>query len=183
MLSIKAVLGPHEFGLRIWLGAQGGSELSTGREDFAGGNTVLPTLSEGLVIQLSDFEVENATLKGDYLRQVVEFVIGGVPTVLEVRFMCMFMSLGRILLDGSVSTNLLDPMRHQVDLRKVEVGIQLLGIRYPVADIIPPGVHFAPLLGWHPSFSKWFRVYLSLLYEFHSQGIGFGLRLFAGSPE
>jgi hypothetical protein len=50
-------------------------------------------------------------------------VIGGVPTVLEVRFMCFFKVLGRILLQGSVSTNLLDPMRHQVDLRKVEVGI------------------------------------------------------------
>ena len=49
-------------------------------------------------IELSDFEAENATLKGDYLRQVVEIVIGGVPTVLEVCFMCLFMSLGRILL-------------------------------------------------------------------------------------
>ena len=74
-------------------------------------------------IELSDFEAENATLKGDYLRQEVEIVIGGVPTVLEVRFMCLFMSLGRILLHGSVSTNLFGPMRHQVDLRKVEVGI------------------------------------------------------------
>jgi hypothetical protein len=33
------------------------------------------------------------------------------------------MSLGRLLLQGSVSTNLFDPMRHQVDLQKVEVGI------------------------------------------------------------
>jgi hypothetical protein len=40
------------------------------------------------VIELSDFEVENAMLKGNYLRQVVEIVIGGVPTVLEIRFMC-----------------------------------------------------------------------------------------------
>jgi hypothetical protein len=49
-------------------------------------------------IELSNFEAENATLKGDYLWQVVEIVIGGVPTVLEVRFMCLFMSLSRILL-------------------------------------------------------------------------------------
>ena len=84
---------------------------------------MLLMLSEGLEIELSDFEAENATLKGDYLWQVVEIVIGGVPTVLEVRFMCLFMSLGRILLLGSVSTNLFGPMRHQVDLRKVEVGI------------------------------------------------------------
>jgi len=76
-----------------------------------------------LDIELSDFEAENATLKGDYLRQVVEIVIGGVPNVLEIRFMCLFVSLGRILLQGSVSTNLVDPVRHQVDLRKVEVGI------------------------------------------------------------
>jgi hypothetical protein len=76
-----------------------------------------------LEIELSDLEPENATLKGDYLRQVVEIVIGGVPTILEIRFMCLFMSLGRILLQGSVSTNLFDPVRHQVELEKVEVGI------------------------------------------------------------
>ena len=93
-------------------GGSGGSQISTRMEDFAGGSAVLPTLSEGLEIELSDFEAENATLKGDYLWQVVEIVIGGIPTVLEVRFMCGFMSLGRLLLQGSVSTNLFDPMRH-----------------------------------------------------------------------
>ena len=62
-------------------------------------------------------------LKGDYLLQVVEIVIGGIPTVLEVHFMCLFMSLGRIMLQGSVSTHLFDPMGHLVDLWKVEVGI------------------------------------------------------------
>jgi len=164
-------------------GSPGGSQISTRREDVAGSSAVLLTMSEGLEIELSDFEAENATLKGDYLRQVVEIVIGGVPTVLEVRFMCLFMSLGRILLQGSVTTNLFDPMRHQVALRKVEVGIQLLGNIYLVADMIAPGIHFAPLLGRRPSFSICFLVYLSLLHEFHSQGTGFGLRLFAGSPE
>jgi len=118
-----AVLGSHEFRLRIWLRAQGGSQISTGREDFTGGSAVLSTLSERLEIELSDFEAENGTLKGEYLQQVVEIVIAGVPTVLEIRFMCLFISLGRILLQGSVSTNLFDPVRHQVDLRKVEVGI------------------------------------------------------------
>jgi hypothetical protein len=92
-------------------------------EDFAGGSTVLPTLSEGLEIELSDLQAENATLKVDYLWQVVEIVIGGVPTVFEVGFMCLFMSLGRILLEGSVSTNLFGPMKYQEDHRKVEVGI------------------------------------------------------------
>jgi hypothetical protein len=36
-------------------------------EGFAGGSAVLPMLSEGLEIELSDFEAENATLKGDYM--------------------------------------------------------------------------------------------------------------------
>ena len=97
--------------------------MSTGKEDFAGGIPVLPLLSEGLEIELSDFEAEDATLKGDYLWQVIETMIGGVPNVLEVHFMFLFMFLGRMLLQGSVSTNLFGPMRHQVYLRKVEVGI------------------------------------------------------------
>ena len=105
------------------MGAQAGSQISTGREDFAGGSAVLPTLSKGLEIELSDFEAENETLKGDYLWQVVEIVIAGVPTVLEVGFMCLIMSLGRKPLQGSVSTNLFGLMGHQVDFRKVEVGI------------------------------------------------------------
>jgi len=105
------------------VGALRGSQISTGREDFAGCSAVLLTLSEGLEIELSNFEADDATLKGDYLWQVVEIVIGGIPTVLEVRFMSLFMSVGRILLQGSISTNLFGPMRHQLDLRKVEVGI------------------------------------------------------------
>jgi len=110
MLSITAVLRSHEFGICIRLGAQGGSQISTGREDFAGGRAVLSTLSKGLEFELSDFEAENATLKGDYLRQVVEIVIGGVPTVLEVCLMYLFMPLGRIRLQGSVSTILFNPV-------------------------------------------------------------------------
>jgi hypothetical protein len=62
-------------------------------------------LSEGLEIELSDFQAENAMLKGDYLRQVDDIVIGGIPTVLEVRFMYLFMSLGRILWQGFVMRN------------------------------------------------------------------------------
>jgi len=138
-----------------------GSQISAGRQDFAGGSTVLSTLSEGWEIELSDVEAENAMLKGDYLRQVVEIVIGGIPTVLEIRFMCLFMSLGRILLQGSVWKGLFDPVRHQVDLRKVEDGIYLLGNIYVVADIIPPGIHFAPLPGRRPCFSMCFLVYLA----------------------
>jgi len=40
-------------------------------------------LSEGLEIEISHFEAENVTLKGNYLWQVVEIVIGGDPTVLD----------------------------------------------------------------------------------------------------
>ena len=97
--------------------------------------------------------------------------------------MCLFMSLGRILLQRSGSTNLFDPMRHQVDLVKVEVGIQPLGNIYLVADKIPRGIDFTQLLGWRPSFSICFVVWLSILPEICSQGIGFGLHLYAGSPE
>jgi hypothetical protein len=80
-------------------------------------------LCEGLEIKLSDFEAEDVTLKGEYLWQVVEIEIGGVPTVLEICYMCLFMSVGRILLQAAVSTNLFDPMRHRVDLRKVGVTV------------------------------------------------------------
>ena len=140
-------------------------------------------MSKGLEIELSDFEAENMTPKGDYLWQVVEHAIGGVPTVLEVHLMCLFISLRRILLEGSVSTNLFSPMRHQVDLRKVELGIKLHPNTYRVADIIPRGVYFVPLLGQCPSFSICFLVYISLFHKFRSESIGFGLRLFAGSPK
>jgi ABC-type thiamin/hydroxymethylpyrimidine transport system permease subunit len=108
--------------------------------------------------ELSDFEAENAMLKGDFWWEVVDIVIGGVPTILEVGFMCVFMSLGTILLQGSVLTNLFGPMRHQVDLRKVEVGIYLLGNIYLVADTIPPGLHVEPLLGRRTSFSICFLI-------------------------
>jgi hypothetical protein len=68
-------------------GLWGGSQISTGREDFTGGSDVLPMLSDDLEIELCEFQSEDATLKGDFLWQVFEIVIGGVPTVLEVRFM------------------------------------------------------------------------------------------------
>jgi hypothetical protein len=61
------VLGSHELGLHICLGRQAGSQISSGREDCTGGSTVLRTLSEGLEIELSNFEGEIVTLKGDYL--------------------------------------------------------------------------------------------------------------------
>jgi len=157
--------------------------MSIRKEDFAGGSAVLPTLSEGLEIELSDFEAENATLKVEYLWKVVGIVIGGVPTVLEVCFMCLFLAVGRILLQGYVSMNLLDPMRHQVDLRKDEVGIQLVENIYLVADINQPGVHSGLLCGLRPNFSICFLVYHSLVHEVHSQGIGCGLRLFASLPK
>jgi hypothetical protein len=104
-------------------GAQGGNQITTGREDFEGRNTVHLIRSEGLEIKHSDFDAEDGTLKGDNLWKVVEIIIGGVPTVIEDRIICLFMSVGTILLQGSISTNLFGPMRHQVDLRKVDVVI------------------------------------------------------------
>jgi hypothetical protein len=101
----------------------------------------------------SDFEAETVTLKGEWLWCVVEIVSGGVPTILDVRFMCLLKSLGRILLEGSVSKNLFNPIRHQLYLGKVQVGIRLLGNIYLMADIIPQGVNFAVLLGQRSSFS------------------------------
>ena len=103
-------------------------------------------MREGLGIELPDMEVGNVMLKCDYLWQVVEIVIGGVPTVFEVHVMCFFMFLGRILLEASVSTNVFDRMRYQVLLWEVEVGNKLLGNIYLMAVIIPQGVHVVPLL-------------------------------------
>jgi hypothetical protein len=40
-----------------------------------------------------------------------------------------------------------------------------------------------PLLRRRPGFSICFLDYLSHVHEFRYQGIGFGLRIFAGSPE
>jgi len=140
-------------------------------------------MTERLEIEHSHFEAEDVMLNGDYLWQVVETLIGGVPTILEVLVMFGFMSLGRILLQGSISTNLFGPMRHRVDIQNIEVGIKLLVNISLVAGIIPPGVHLGPLQGWCPSVSIGFRVYLSLLHEFRSHSIGFGLCLFASLPK
>jgi hypothetical protein len=97
--------------------------MSTRREDLAWGCTVLSMQSDGLRIELPDFKAANVTLNGDYWWQVVTSRIGGVPTILEVLIMSWFMSLGKILLQNSVCRNLFDPVRHPVDLWKVEVGI------------------------------------------------------------
>jgi hypothetical protein len=165
------------------MGAPGVSKITTRREHFAGRSAVVPTLCEGLAIQLSDFEEENATLQGYYLWQVVEIVIGGVPTVLEVHFMCLFMAFNRTLLQGSISTNLFNPMRHLVDLQEVEVGIQHFGNIYLVTGIIPPGVQSALHLGRPPSLSIFFLVHHLLLHELRSHRIGFGLGLVVSWPE
>jgi len=121
--------------------------------------------------------------KGDFLRQVVEIVIGGIPVMLEVRFLCMFMSLGGILLHCSVSTKLFNPMWHEVDIQKAEVGMYHLGNIYLMADIIPPAIQLAPLLEQRPSFTMGMHVYLLVRHEFCSEGMNFGVRLIASSPE
>jgi len=122
-------------------------------------------------------------LKGDYLWQGVESVIGCIPIGREIDCMYSFMSRGGILLHGSVSTIMFGPMGHQVDHRKVVPIIYFIRNLYSVDEIIPPGIHFASLSGWCPSFIIWFLVYLSHLQECCSKGIGFFIRLFASSPE
>jgi phage tail protein X len=92
-------------------GLRGASPISAGWEDFGGGSAVLPTLNEGLEIELSDFDTQNATLKGDSLWQVAEIVIGGVPTILDVHCMCFLMSLCITLLQGCVSKNQMNQIR------------------------------------------------------------------------
>jgi hypothetical protein len=74
-------------------------------------------------------------------------------------------------------------MKHQVDLRTVQVGIQLIENIWLVAYMIAPGSDFVPHLGRRPSFSIYFLVYLSLFYQFSSQGICFGLCIFGVSPK
>jgi len=172
----------HEITLRIWLGAYASSPIITTWEDCAGSSTVLLILSEGVEIELSDSKVENATLNVEFMRQLVVIVIGGVPTILEVRSVCLFMSVGTILLKCSISPTVFDPRKHQVDLRKDEVGFPQLGNIYPVADEIPPGIHFAPLLELGPSFSLCFRIKLSVVCWFRSHGMGFGLLLLPARP-
>jgi len=92
------------------------------------------------------FRRRDVMVKSDCLWWVIEIVIGGFPMVLEVHYMCLFRSICRILLKGYGYTHLFDIMRHQVDLWKFEVGIQLLGNINLVADIDLPSVHFAPCL-------------------------------------
>jgi hypothetical protein len=53
-------------------GLRGATQSSPGREYSAGGSAVVPTMIEGLEIELSDFKVEDSTVKGDYLLQVFE---------------------------------------------------------------------------------------------------------------
>jgi hypothetical protein len=57
-------------------------------------------------MKYSDFEAENITLQGNYLPHADATVTGGIATVLEIRFICLSMPLGRILLQGIVSMNL-----------------------------------------------------------------------------
>jgi len=71
MLSITADLGSHEIGLHLGLGAHGGRAISTRWEDFAGCSAVLVTVSKSLLIELSDFEAQNMTLKCNSLWQVL----------------------------------------------------------------------------------------------------------------
>jgi hypothetical protein len=82
----------------MWRRFAGGSKLNAGSVHSAGGIAGISTLSKGLDNEHSNFQLDNATQKGDYLGQVVENVIGGIPTVIKIGFMSWFMSLGILLL-------------------------------------------------------------------------------------
>jgi hypothetical protein len=140
------------------VGAQGCSLLSTGMVEFAGGAALLPTLSEGLEIELSDFEEENMMLNHDYSSQVVHSVIGDVPTVVSVHIMCLVMSLYRKLMQGSISRNLFNSVQHLVYLCNFVVCINLLGNINLVVNILTPGVDFALLPSQRPSLGLCFVV-------------------------
>jgi len=116
-------LGAHKFWLCIRLETQEGIQISTRREEFSGGSAVLPSLSKGFEIELSDLKAQNMTLKWDSLWEGVQIGIRGIPTVLEICVTCLFISLGGMLLQGSLSTNLFCPMFPPADLWKVEVSI------------------------------------------------------------
>jgi hypothetical protein len=57
---------------------------------------------KGLESKLTDFNAENVMLKDDYMRQVVEIVLGGAPTIFEVHLVSLFMAQGRILLQRTM---------------------------------------------------------------------------------
>jgi hypothetical protein len=71
MLSITAVLGSHEFGLRRLLGAQWGCQISTGREDFAGGSAVLPMLRVLQCWEIWEYLERIAVMRGGCERNYV----------------------------------------------------------------------------------------------------------------
>jgi len=159
----------------------GNMNCTTG-QNLVGGRAVFPTLYGWVTKELSCCTGDYVMLKCDNLRKVALIVIGGVPTVCEVRFMCWFVACTRILWDGSISTNLRQKVRQLVDLPKVDVGIQHLGFIYLLADILPAGIQFTPPVGGCPMFSSCVVVYLSLLHMFSSQGIGFSLQHFPCLP-
>jgi hypothetical protein len=79
-------------------------------------------LGESSEVMLSSSKPEDATLKGDFLFEVQVIVIGGSQTILEVRFLGMFLALSKRLLQGCISMNMFESMRQLVDLHKVEVS-------------------------------------------------------------
>jgi hypothetical protein len=93
-------------------------------------------------------------------------VIAHCPTVLDVDFMWLFISLGIIMVYSSTSTNMFDSMSYQVHLRKVAVAVYILDNIFLVADRVQAGVHFTPILGWCPSFGIYFLADLSLVAKF-----------------
>jgi hypothetical protein len=87
-------------------------QISNLTEGFAGGSAGHSILSEGLEIESSDFDTENAPHKGDFLWQVVAILIVGVSTVLGRFIICISIILRSIVLQGSVQKTLFNLVRH-----------------------------------------------------------------------
>ena len=134
-------------------------------------------------IEFSDFNAEDVTLSGHDFCQLVENIIGGIPTVVEVRVMLLFTYLTGILFQSSVLTNLFDSFRHYVKFRTVEVGIHLIGTINFMDSIITAGINFAQFLRRVSDFSIGNLVYLSVLRLFPSGDFGFGFPLFTALSE
>jgi hypothetical protein len=121
-------------------------------------------------------------LKGDDLQKVVVNIMGSVPIVIEVSVICLFLSVSRTQMKVTISTNVSDPMRHQVNCWTVEVGRYLVRNDYPITDIILCGTHFAPWLAQSPSISICYLVDFSHLLKLLLQCTEVGLHISSSSP-
>jgi len=179
MPSLTAVLGPHGFGLRICLGAQGRSAME-GRTSQAAALSFRcwARAWRAVRFQSSECDTERWVLAArswdcDWRRSNCSW--GSFYVLLHVAQQNI---VARLPIDESVWPN------------ETSSGSAEHWSRHPI-----PWEH--PSFGWYdparnsyrPDARMWSKVqylnlgYPTLLYEFGSQGIGFGLQFVAGYPE